>query len=121
MDSSAVEKELKNFLDAEGRLIRYPAKHRLKQASLLYLWSKLEAHRDYTEKEINQLLDKWHLFHDVCLLRRELYNRRMLGRERDGSRYWKEFPGEPDGDEAARYGLTAYCFKEWLPNKLDKS
>lgn len=36
------------------------------------------------------LLDEWTLFHDPATLRRELYNKRLLDRTADCSRYWKE-------------------------------
>ena len=41
------------------------------------------------EKEINGIIDKYHLFNDTPLLRRELVSREFLAREDDGSVYWK--------------------------------
>lgn len=59
-------------------------------AALWYLAGKLQAGRQYSEPEINALLDEWRLFHDPATLRRELYNKRLLDRTADCSRYWKE-------------------------------
>lgn len=59
-------------------------------AALWYLAGKLQAGRQYSEPEINALLDEWTLFHDPATLRRELYNKRLLDRTADCSRYWKE-------------------------------
>ena len=70
--------DLLPFLDAKGRLTAFPAKNRKKLAALWYLAGKLEAGREYTEAEINDLLDEWTLFHDPATLRRELYNKHLL-------------------------------------------
>lgn len=87
---SAAKGDLTPFLDEAGRLTAFPAKHRKKLAALWYLAGKLQAGRQYSEPEINALLDDWTLFHDPATLRRELYNKRLLDRTADCSRYWKE-------------------------------
>ncbi len=87
---SAAKGDLKPFLDEAGRLTALPAKHKKKLAALWYLAGKLQAGRQYSEPEINALLDEWTLFHDPATLRRELYNKRLLDRTADCGRYWKE-------------------------------
>ena len=82
--------ELRNFLDGEGRLKSYPAKYKLKIISLFYLASKFEPGKNYTEKEVNQILKGWHTFEDWAMLRRDLFDKRFLGRKADGSSYWLE-------------------------------
>ncbi|MDE7298760.1 MAG: DUF2087 domain-containing protein [Lachnospiraceae bacterium] len=82
--------ELKNFLDADGRLVQFPAKRKMKLEALVYLAEKFETGRKYTEKEVNELLLSWHTFRDPATLRRELYNNRFLGRDADGALYWPE-------------------------------
>lgn len=81
--------DLAPFLDSAGRLISFPAKHKKKLIALWYLAGKIEADRQYTESEINMLLDEWTLFHDPATLRRELYNKRLLNRATDCSGYQK--------------------------------
>ena len=81
--------ELAPFLDGEGRLLFFPAKWRKKRIALWYLAGKMEADRQYTEAEINALLDEWTRFHDPVALRRALYDRRLLNRTADGSSYRK--------------------------------
>lgn len=81
--------ELSPFLTSDGRLTALPAKHKKKLAALWYLAGKLDAGRQYTEPDINDLLDAWTLFHDPATLRRELYNKRLLDRSADCSRYWR--------------------------------
>ena len=81
--------DLAPFLDREGRLISFPSKHKKKLIALWYLAEKIEADRQYTESEINTLLNEWTLFHDPATLRRELYNKRLLNRTTDCSCYRK--------------------------------
>ena len=81
--------DLAPFLDREGRLISFPAKHKKKLIALWYLAGKIEDDWQYTESEINALLDEWTLFHDPATLRRELYNKRLLNRTADCSGYRK--------------------------------
>ena len=80
---------LSPFFDPDGLLLALPAKHKKKLLALWYLAGKPEDRRQYTEPEINDLLDGWTLFHDPATLRRELYNKRLLDRAADCSRYWK--------------------------------
>lgn len=84
-----ISRDLLPFLDKNGRLISLPAKHKKKLLALWYLSGKVEAGREYSEPEINDLLDEWTLFHDPATLRRELYSKRLLDRTTDCRRYWK--------------------------------
>ena len=81
--------DLAPFLDRAGRLISFPAKHKKKLSALWYLAGKIEDDRQYTESEINTVLDEWTLFHDPATLRRELYNKRLLDRTADCNGYRK--------------------------------
>lgn len=81
--------QLMPFCDANGRLTALPAKHKKKLMALWYLAGKLEAGRQYTQQEINDLLDEWTLFRDAATLRRELFNKRLLHRTADGASYWR--------------------------------
>lgn len=89
---NSMRSELTPFFDEGGRLLSLPAKHKKKLLALWYLAGKVEAGRQYAEAELNELLDAWTLFHDPATLRRELYNKRLLDRTPDGSRYWRVEP-----------------------------
>jgi hypothetical protein len=80
--------ELKNHLDSEGRLTQWPSKRTVQQVALDYLATKFEAGKVYSEKEVNTLLNQLHTFNDAALLRRELHERGLLNRAKDGSEYW---------------------------------
>ena len=81
---------LKGFLDKDSKLKSWPSrKHRDKQlAALKYLASKFEIKRVYSEKEVNEILNRHHTFGDPAMLRRELFMKKLLDRTPDGSRYW---------------------------------
>lgn len=78
------------FLDAKGRIVKLPSKRETRKEVLEYLATKFSPGRDYTEKEVNAIIDDWHTFGDYFLLRRELIESKLLCRTGNGSRYWKE-------------------------------
>lgn len=82
---------LKTYLDAEGRLTEWPTRRRqaAQRAALEYLAARFEPGREYTEREVNDLLNSLHTFGDWALLRRELFEKGFLNRARDGSAYWR--------------------------------
>lgn len=75
-------------LDEEGRLKQWPSKRSIQLMALDYLAAQFTSGQVYTEREVNALLAQWHTFGDAALLRRELYERGRLNREKDGSAYW---------------------------------
>ncbi len=81
---------LKGFLNKDSKLKSWPS-HKNKNKQLLaleYLASKFEAGREYSEREVNEVLNQNHTFGDPALLRRELYMKGFFDRTPDGSRYW---------------------------------
>jgi hypothetical protein len=86
------------LFDARGRLLRWPIKFSVQRLMLWGLWMRFDARRRYGEREVNEILNAWHLFGDHCTLRRELVNEKLLGRRSDGSDY-RKLPRRP-GPEA---------------------
>ena len=82
-----MHEQIRNFLDTEGRLTLFPGKRKKKICALFYLAEKFEAGRAYTEREINEVLLRWHAFGDPATLRRELYDYHFLDRSPDGRVY----------------------------------
>lgn len=80
---------ISQFLDDEQRIKSWPAKKDRKIAVLYYLSEKFEEEVKYTEKEVNEIIKRWHTFEDFFLLRRGLVDMKFLLRARDGSVYWK--------------------------------
>jgi RimJ/RimL family protein N-acetyltransferase len=75
------------FLDDEEHLTNWPAKSADKLASLEFLSTKFGFGLTYSEHQVNDLLKEWHTFQDWPLLRRELFEKGFLDRNRDGSEY----------------------------------
>ncbi|AKJ00863.1 Hypothetical protein AA314_02489 [Archangium gephyra] len=51
--------------------------------------ARLPSGVEWSERELNELLKALHTFGDWALLRRDLYDARLLDRSLDGRRYWK--------------------------------
>lgn len=82
--------DISNFLDKEGKLKQFPAKRKMKIEALVFLSRKLEVRKEYSEKELNEVINKWHTFADPATLRRELYDYHFINRTSDGSMYTVE-------------------------------
>jgi hypothetical protein len=79
---------LESIKDVKGRIVRWPKKKIEKMEVLKYIQSKMECGRKYTEKEISDLITKWHTFGDYALVRREMYDNYLIDRTKDGREYW---------------------------------
>jgi len=97
--SNTASRALRQF-DAQGRVLRWPTRFSVQRLMLWGLWMRFDGQRRYTEREVNTMLNAWHLFGDHCTLRRELVNMRLLGREPDGSVY-RKLPARPDAETMA--------------------
>jgi len=80
---------MKKLINEFDEIIRWPKKPYDKDIVIKHLSTKFEYDKKYTEKEVNTIIDKFHLFGDIPILRRELVSKRMLSRKNDGSEYWK--------------------------------
>lgn len=85
-------------MDNQGLLAAWPSRRRRKDqiAALHWLASKFEHDREYTEAEVNAILNEWHTFGDWALLRRELVDLGLLARTTGGRRYWLPHPKTSD-------------------------
>ena len=83
--------DLVNYLDAEGRVKKWPSRQYRKsqRAVLEFLADKFERNKQYTERQVNDVLTQYHTFADTALLRRELIVANLLDRTRNGSAYWR--------------------------------
>ena len=95
-DLPRVERAARHF-DAEGRLIRWPARANLQELCLWVLWSRIPAETVFDEREISDLLSLWNGFDDHALLRRALFDLRLVDRTIDGREYRRiEQPPPPE-------------------------
>ncbi len=94
--SAHAAKALTQF-DTDGKLIRWPHKFAVQRLAMWGLWIRFDSKRRYSEKEVNSVLNAWHLYGDHATLRRELINMDLLARKPDCSVYWK-CPQVPNDD-----------------------
>ncbi|MBL8524444.1 MAG: DUF2087 domain-containing protein [Betaproteobacteria bacterium] len=83
-------RRLLTCFDTGGRLMRMPNKFAAQQMAIWAIWSRLPAHRELSEKQINDYIARYHTFGDVATLRRELVNAKLLWRTQDCRVYRKE-------------------------------
>ena len=87
MEENAIQK-YRYLLSDDYKVRRWPKKSYEKQFVLEYLQSKFTRETRIPEKEVNAILQQWHLFNDYALLRREMFERGLMSRTRDGREYW---------------------------------
>lgn len=73
------EKVLKSFINNKGQLITFPVQRKKLNVVLNYIVSIFDGNKEYTEKEVNDKLLKFH--EDFCTLRRELVESKLLSRK----------------------------------------
>jgi ArsR family transcriptional regulator, arsenate/arsenite/antimonite-responsive transcriptional repressor len=78
---------LASCLNPDGTIKQLPTQPGKFKVILEYLIQAFTPSLDYTEKEVNTIIRRFHL--DVSGLRRDLVDAGLLDRERDGSRYWR--------------------------------
>ncbi|WP_284162936.1 DUF2087 domain-containing protein [Frigidibacter sp. SD6-1] len=86
LDARRLAKALRLF-DGQGRLTRWPNRTSLQNLCLWVLWSHLPARQVMSEADVNQLMDRWHLFGDRAILRRSLIGHGLAERTADGREY----------------------------------
>jgi hypothetical protein len=79
-------KVLTNYTLPDGRLKALPTQRKKVEVILRYVLADFEPERHYSEKEVNELLARYH--EDTASLRRDLIDFKMLDRDADGSQYW---------------------------------
>jgi hypothetical protein len=82
-----VRKVLKTFLNADGTLKQIPPMGSKLLIILNFIVDAFEFDANYTEKEVNTILRRFHV--DTAALRRYLVDNNLMAREGDGSRYWR--------------------------------
>jgi hypothetical protein len=87
MHENPLPRELRPFMDENGRLKQWPTRQKVQRMAADYLAARFKPGREYTEKEVNALLCDWHTFADWALLRRVMFDWGYIDRESDGSRY----------------------------------
>lgn len=84
-----INPEIRGFIDADGKIKSWPGKQSKQFILIDLLGEAFETGREYSQLEVNEILNSRHTFNDPALLRRELINRKILERSADG-RVWRK-------------------------------
>lgn len=79
--------QARRYFGATGRMTSWPAKTSLQHLCLWVLWSRLPKGQSLTEREISALLTQWHDFGDPAILRRTLWELKLVSRSADSRDY----------------------------------
>ena len=90
VEVSVYRKRMEKYYDSDGRLLQYPPKRPMRILALIKITEQLDPSVRYTEKEVNEVIRASIAFGDIELIRRELYQYKLVDRLRDGSAYWVE-------------------------------
>ena len=85
-----IHPSLRGYLDEEGKFDRMPGKRQKKKVELMlqYLAAQFVDGRQYSEKEVNEILNQYHSFNDPAILRRLMFGSKLINRTLDGTAYW---------------------------------
>jgi predicted transcriptional regulator len=78
---------LANFVLPDGKIKAIPAQYKKAQVIYRYLAKEFELGKQYTEKEVNAILERYN--EDYVSLRRALIEEKLLAREGGGGKYWR--------------------------------
>jgi predicted transcriptional regulator len=80
-------KVVANYSRPDGSLKALPGQRKKLDAILHYVVHAFEIGVQYSEKEVNEILARFH--EDTAFLRRELVGARLMERSTDGREYWR--------------------------------
>lgn len=82
---------LEKYIGNNGIINVWPIEKEGKIEVLKYLSTKFEHGKEYTEKEVNYIIGRWHSFGNYFLLRRNLVEHKLLFRAMvDNSKYCRD-------------------------------
>ena len=83
-------KTLKGYQDEKGKFTQLPGKRQKKKlaAMLQFLTEQFVEGKEYSEIEVNEILNQHHSFNDPATLRRLMFGSKLIDRTLDGRSYW---------------------------------
>lgn len=86
-----IPESLKGYVAEDGKFDQLPGKRqKIKQDLMMqYLARQFELDKEYTEMEVNVILNKHHNFNDPATLRRLMFGKGLINRTLDGKKYWR--------------------------------
>jgi biotin operon repressor len=89
VDADAYDRKvIADYSRRDGSLKTIPSQRKKLEAILRYVVKEFEPGKRYSEKQVNEMLGKYH--EDTASLRRELVGYGLMKREGGGGDYWRE-------------------------------
>lgn len=89
--------QARRYFDDKGRMVSWPSRTQVQYLCLWAIWARFPKGAVMTERQASDLINIWHLFGDAAIIRRTLWERRMISRTEDGREYRRvEQAPEPD-------------------------
>ncbi len=85
-DLTKVTQALRHF-DGQGRMKTWPAKTQTQYLCLWAIWARFPKGAVMTERQASDLINRWHLFGDAAIIRRTLWERKLILRTEDSRDY----------------------------------
>lgn len=82
-----MKSNLKNFLDADGRVKQWPSKRGVQLEAIGYIANTFAEGTQYTEAELNEKIKALHTFGDWAIIRREMVDTGYFSRDTNGIAY----------------------------------
>ena len=76
---------IERFLNKRRQVAIWPAKDPMRILVLEYLIETFDLDMQYSERQVNDILNLWHTFADWALLRRDFFDRGYFDRELNGT------------------------------------
>lgn len=92
--------QARRFFDAQGRMTNWPAKTNLQYLCLWVIWAQIPKGAVMTERAASDLIGTLHLFGDAAIIRRTMWERKLISRTEDGRDY-RRIEQAPDADGLA--------------------
>lgn len=77
----------RRFFDAQGRMMSWPAKTTVQNLCLWVIWARFEKGVVMTERAASDLINTAHLFGDAAIIRRTMWQLKLISRSADGRAY----------------------------------
>lgn len=85
-DLTKVTQALRHF-DGQGRMQSWPGKTQAQYLCLWAIWARFPKGAVMTERQASDLINRWHLFGDAAIIRRTMWERKLISRSQDSRDY----------------------------------
>lgn len=79
--------QARRYFDAQGRMTSWPAKTQAQYLCIWAIWARFPKAEVMSERQASDLINRWHLFGDAAIIRRTMWERKLIARSQDARDY----------------------------------